>query len=284
MSSQNRRITRANARASARSDDHVTLSDTMEAVIQHAQAVAHLPYREQKYAAVDCPKFHYFLRLPIELRELIYFFAMEEPGSPRNVATMQWPTLALVSKQVRYEALRVFPAKCSFYVKAGEVWDKDVIVGYADGGRIRLGSEDVLKRWRCARPSEKREVSFSGFCEPLDRSENHQLGKQSMEASMEDWTPFLANIEIRILRRLGILYNPSEWSRLSLRAHKGALTVEYEGPASTMYMGQFDRLRDRAEKCSRDIAHHRDNFAGFSIQELAKIVDSLAAGPVKYSE
>lgn len=111
MSSHNRRATRASGRAN--------LSGSMEDIIRNAKTTAmseKRAFREQKYQSERIPKFHSFMKLPLELRAHIYFLAMEDADSPRSLVTLRAPTLALVSKQVQEEAMPVFLSQCTFYL------------------------------------------------------------------------------------------------------------------------------------------------------------------------
>ncbi|KAJ3575594.1 hypothetical protein NPX13_g3981 [Xylaria arbuscula] len=93
MSAHNRRATRASGRAA--------LSGSIEDVIKEAKTSAlreKRAFREKKYDGEWTPQFHPFLRLPRQLRARIYFLAMEDAGSPRQLSTLGAPSLALVSK------------------------------------------------------------------------------------------------------------------------------------------------------------------------------------------
>ncbi|TKA79741.1 hypothetical protein B0A55_04364 [Friedmanniomyces simplex] len=92
------------------------LSNEIGEIERHGRIRFYLDRRaewETEHADVSC-KFTIFDLLP-ELRTKIYAYAMAKE-QPREVTLLKTPVLAMVSKQIRAEALPVFFAECMFTV------------------------------------------------------------------------------------------------------------------------------------------------------------------------
>lgn len=97
----------------------------IEADARH-QALSHRRTdQEARHADVAC-QFNIFDLLP-ELRVRIYAYAMS-PNELRSLTNLKVPTLALVSKQVRAEALPVFLAECTFAASVTSRYAGDAFV------------------------------------------------------------------------------------------------------------------------------------------------------------
>ncbi|KAK4977603.1 hypothetical protein LTR42_001974 [Elasticomyces elasticus] len=101
-------------RAATRRSDRMPgqkLADGFEEIIAQTQASVYQEMRdarEARYAGITC-KFSRLFDLPPELRAIIYTYAMEpEPETFNAIENLFIPGLAMVSKQVRAEALPLF--------------------------------------------------------------------------------------------------------------------------------------------------------------------------------
>ncbi|KAK3618127.1 hypothetical protein LTR56_024845 [Elasticomyces elasticus] len=101
-------------RATTRRSDRMPgqkLADGFEEIIAQTQASVYQEMRdarEARYAGITC-KFSRLFDLPPELRAIIYIYAMEpEPETFNAIENLFIPGLAMVSKQVRAEALPLF--------------------------------------------------------------------------------------------------------------------------------------------------------------------------------
>lgn len=61
----------------------------------------------------DDPKFHHFIKLPAELRNMVYTYYYAE-FKDKNLNCPQQPPLTVTSRQIRNEALPLFYASCLF--------------------------------------------------------------------------------------------------------------------------------------------------------------------------
>ncbi|TRX88439.1 hypothetical protein FHL15_010629 [Xylaria flabelliformis] len=268
MSSFNRRATRASGRAN--------LSGSMQDVIRDAKTTAmyeRRAFREQKSQSERIPKFHSFMKLPLELRAHIYFLAMEDADSPRPLATLRAPTLALVSKQVQEEAMPVFLSQCTFYLEVLSKYNDVDLLGKkaANGTLWPLVSE--YPRSCCAE-----EVALqSGGCKPLSKRTKSRL--QKMQGNSKEW--FFPHVELHIRPTECCEWAPDPQVLtlvLSLHACRGRLLLDYEDLENTDIQPCPDQVRMNAETVARDIAErHRKQkgFCGFRYEELDAIAKSF---------
>ncbi|KAJ8121011.1 hypothetical protein ONZ43_g2430 [Nemania bipapillata] len=271
MSVHNRRSTRSSGRAK--------LSGSIEDVIRDAKVTAmqeKRAFREKKYQSERSPKFHAFMRLPVEVRACIYFLAMEDAGSPRHLPTLRAPTLALVSKQVREEALHIFLARCTFYLNVQsnhqDIGDLDE---KASKGKL-LPLHPTSPRMCCIEGA----ALDSGRCEPL--SKQTRLWLLKMRGNSEEL--YFQNIELHITPSRccgGHRRNRHGGAALvlSLRAHTGQLLIDYEEPPDTDSHPGLDRLRRDAVTVAHDIAALHKNYIGFSYKELKQVAKSFRYWP-----
>ncbi|KAI8951541.1 hypothetical protein F4801DRAFT_544255 [Xylaria longipes] len=269
MSSHNRRATRASGRAN--------LSGSMQDVIRDAKTTAMYEkraFREQKYQSERIPKFHSFMKLPLELRAHIYFLAMEDAGSPRPLATLRAPTLALVSKQVQEEAMPVFLSRCTFYLSI-QSNSKDIATldkKAADGTLGPLWPESP--RHCCVEGAALQ----SGCCEPLSKRIRSRL--QKMQGNSEEL--FFPHVEMHITptRCCGKHRDHQDPTPiLSLRACSGRLLLDYKSLENADVQPGLDQLRRDAETVARDIAARHKKHKGFCYEELDAIAKSFRYWP-----
>ncbi|KAI1155675.1 hypothetical protein F4825DRAFT_406983 [Nemania diffusa] len=270
MSSHNRRTTRASGRAN--------LSGSMQDVIKNAKTTAMYEkraFREQKYQSNQIPEFHSFMKLSLELRTHIYFLAMEDVDSPRSLVTLRAPTLALVSKQVKEEAMPIFLSRCTFYLniisnhKDIATLDKKA----ADGTLGPLRSK--WPRFCCVEGA----ALASGRCEPLGKRMRSRL--QKMQGDSEEL--FFPQVEMHITpaRCCGRhRHHEAPTLILSLRACSGRLLLDYKSLENTDFQPDLDKFRRDAETVARDIADRHKKHKGFSYEELDAIAKSFRYWPL----
>ncbi|KAI3320730.1 hypothetical protein HD806DRAFT_524710 [Xylariaceae sp. AK1471] len=238
MTSPIRRSTRVRSGRPTRSRRRAPLSNAFDTIIKRAKASALREKRasdKQKYAEINHLVFYKFMQLPLELREKIYFFAMEEPGSPRDLRLLRSPPLASVNKQVREESLYVFLTQCVFCITLDKVISPpDAVYIKREGYKsLNMLVEKIpLSRWTAA-------------------------GSES----------FFPNIEISIP-------DPCRhtWS-IHLRAQKGRLIIDYDiscktGRAVRRHKGPDKGLR-------KWIRHAVDTMQGLSRERTRFITNLL---------
>ncbi|KAI1130828.1 hypothetical protein F5Y10DRAFT_103434 [Nemania abortiva] len=272
MSVHTRRSTRASGRA--------TLSGSIEDVIRDAKTVAmqeKRAHREQKYQSSHSSAFHSFMKLPTILRDRIYLFAMEDPDSPRHLPSLRAPTLALVSKQVQIEAVRVFLTQCTFYL--------DIISNYKDIAELdEKASRGTLLslypkyagRTCCVEGS----ALDSGCCEGLSKRTRLWLSK--MQGSNE--VLFFPNLKLHITpaRCCGRHRRNNGNDRtavFSLRARGGRLLLDFKSTEKTDSRASLDKFRRNAEKVAYAIAARHQGHRGFSYEEVDEIAKSFRYWP-----
>ncbi|KAI3326853.1 hypothetical protein HD806DRAFT_488378 [Xylariaceae sp. AK1471] len=269
MSSHNRRTTRASGRAN--------LSGSMQDVIRDAKTTAMYEkraFREQKYESERIPKFHSFMKLSLELRAHIYFLAMEDAGSPGHLATLRAPTLALVSKQVRKEAMPIFLSRCTFYLNIQSNY-KDIArldKKDADGTLGPLLAKSI--RFWCVEASALK----SGRCEPLSKRIRSWL--QKMQGDSEEL--FFPHVEMHITPTKFHGGRRDCWdpiSVLSLHACSGRPLLDYKNLENTDFQPGLDQLRRDADTAARDIAARHKKHKGFCYEELDAIAKSFRYWP-----
>ncbi|KAI1742687.1 hypothetical protein F4680DRAFT_411419 [Xylaria scruposa] len=269
MSSHNRRATRASGRAN--------LSGSMQDVIKDAKTTAmheKRAFREQKYENERIPKFHSFMKLPLELRAYIYFLAMEDADSPRSLVTLRAPTLALVSKQVQEEAMPVFLSRCTFYLR--------IQSNYEDIARLDEKAADGTlgslwpKSLRCC--CVEGTALQSGRCEPLSKRTRSRL--QKMQGDSKEL--FFRHVEMHITPAgcCGRHRNyQGPFSVLSLHACSGRVVLDYKSPENTELQPGLDQFRRDADTVARNIAARHKKHEGFCYEELDAIAKSFRYWP-----
>ncbi|KAI0551567.1 hypothetical protein F4679DRAFT_538399 [Xylaria curta] len=269
MSSHDRRTTRASGRAN--------LSGSMQDVIRDAKTTAmheKRAFREQKYQSEQIPKFHSFMKLPLELRTRIYFLAMEDADSPRPLATLRAPTLALVSKQVQEEAMPVFLSRCTFYLDIQSNYNHITTLDgkAADGTLGPLWS----KPGRCC--CVEGTALQSGRCEPLSKRTRSRLQKMQGDST----ELFFRHVEMHITpgRCCGRHRNhQGPFSVLSLHACRDSVLLDFKSPENTDFQLGLNQLRRDAETVARDIAARHQKHEGFCYEELEVIAKSFRYWP-----
>ncbi|KAI1275135.1 hypothetical protein F5Y07DRAFT_371303 [Xylaria sp. FL0933] len=272
MSSHTCRSTRASSRAN--------LSVRIEDVIREAKTTAlheKRASREQKYKNERLPKFHAFTRLPPELRDRIYFFAMEDADSPRYLPTLRAPTLALVSKQVQEEAVHVFLSQCTFYLS---FYSNHAYIAILDdeasNGTLGPPYPNSPGGFGCSEGA----ALHSGRCESL--SKQTRLWLQKMQTDSEEL--YFPNVELHIT---STEYNWDHYchgyhhqcSVLSLRTRSGRLLLDYKDPENAQSQPGLQQLRENAETVARDIAARHEKHLGFCYEELNEIAKSFRYWP-----
>ncbi|KAI0184102.1 hypothetical protein EV127DRAFT_445018 [Xylaria flabelliformis] len=268
MSSFNRRATRASGRAN--------LAGSMEDVIRDAKTTAmseRRAFREQKYQSEQIPKFHSFMKLPLELRANVYFLAMEDADSPRSLATLRAPTLALVSKQVQEEVMPVFLSRCTFYL--------EILSNYKDIAKLDEKAANgtlgplIPRGARCC--CVEGSALHSGRCTPLSKRTKSWL--QKMQGNSKELS--FPHVEMHITpTKCCRPHRKSQGPTLvfSLHACEGRLLLDYKSLENTDIQPGLDQLRRNAETVARDIAaRHKKGFCGFCYEELDEV-----AKPFRY--
>ncbi|KAI0530205.1 hypothetical protein GGR58DRAFT_524895 [Xylaria digitata] len=199
-------------------------------------------FRAQKYQSERIPKFHSFMKLPLELRARIYFLAMEDADSPRHLVTLRAPTLALLDEKAADGTL-------------GPLWPKSPRTCCVEGAALQ-----------------------SGRCEPLSKRTRSWL--QKIQGDSEEL--FFPYVEMHITpsrccgghrnRRGPILV-------LSLRACGGRLLLDYKSLKNTDFQPGLDQFRRDAETVARDITARHKKHKSFCYEELDAIAKSFRYWP-----
>ncbi|KAI0479962.1 hypothetical protein F4859DRAFT_530071 [Xylaria cf. heliscus] len=236
-------------------------------------------FREQKNRNERISKIHLIMKLPRELRARIYFLVMEDADSPRPLAILRAPTLALVSKQVQEEAMSVSLSGCTFYLSIqsnyediamldekavngtlGPLWPKSPRFGCVEGAALQ-----------------------SGRCTPLSNRIRSRL--QKMQGGSEDSFPPHVEMHITPTKCCGSRRRQGPIRVLSLRASRDQLLLHYETLKHIDFARGLDQLRRDAETVARDIATRHKKHKSFRYEELdviAKEIRYWPSGPLEF--
>ncbi|KAI1420798.1 hypothetical protein F5Y12DRAFT_790904 [Xylaria sp. FL1777] len=278
MSIDNRRNTRASGQLGSIEDiikDAKTVAEHKKRVAEHTKRALREQKYEQKYQSEGSPQFHGFMRLPKELRADIYFLVMEDADSPRRyLHILRAPTLALVSKQIREEAVAVFLSRCTFYCKVESNWMYLAAIERTSNGMV------WLPQTCCIEAAARR----SGQCQPMTKWTRSWLLK--MQGDGEEL--LFPNVELQIshslyCRRIGAGYlsprrhyrDEHDSSVLTLRARSGRLLLDYTDPKDITDLSYLQRFRMDAVTVARNIAAQQERHTGFSYEQLDEIVKSF---------
>ncbi|KAI1325409.1 hypothetical protein F5Y16DRAFT_377940 [Xylariaceae sp. FL0255] len=273
MTSHNRRTTRASGCAD--------LTGSIDDVIRAAKTNAikeKRAFREQRYQSDQIPKFHSFMKLPLELRARIYFFTMEDADPPhRHLPTLRAPTLALVSKQIQHEAMHIFLSRCTFFLNiTSNFGDISKLDEKAFNGTI-LPLKPRRPRHCCTEAS----ALSSGRCEPLSKRTRTWLLKVQGDSD----ELFFPHVAMHI-RPSGCCWSHRHnrdkppTAVLSMHSDNGQLQLDYKnGNDEVNVPSGLDRLRKAAEAVARNITGQHKSHLGFCYDELEEIARELRYWP-----
>ncbi|KAK3657749.1 hypothetical protein LTR56_002128 [Elasticomyces elasticus] len=218
--------------------------DDLEA---HGRATYYLERRagwEAKHADVEC-KFNIF-DLLVELRLKIYGYAMATE-EPRSIIGLKLPVLAMVSKQVRAEALPIFFAECHFTLGFMSNYPESPILAIIDSGD-RAAMLDLMYEDK-----------------PL-------LARLKQR---ENIAPAFRNIELVVRAPYPGMQNGADRVTMIVRiptAPKLTPIITWAGPVrKSEFETELAKTRIKAEAKAMEVATSRRKFVGYTLQDLEEV-------------
>ncbi|KAK5717523.1 hypothetical protein LTR17_016057 [Elasticomyces elasticus] len=270
-----RRVTETRQRRRSKRDVD-NAPPTAEALRRRRAALA------RKYAHVTC-KFRLF-DLPPELRECIYAYAMRL-NVPRHLAHFRVPSLAMVSKQVRAEALPIFFSQGLFLgfvlsnytslkdpealrIQFPSGLDEDVQVGLQVGLDERRATYGIIKRKEKSTPALVSPDMREGFTPVFRNVQLHVF-------SGYDVVPVGPNIEDDDLVdeiMLSIVVPPT-----TLRPHLSLLKID--GVVASVFPEEVAMVCDRIRTRIGKMVSAQRRFLGLSVAELEALASEFCCEP-----
>ncbi|KAK5738687.1 hypothetical protein LTR17_005819 [Elasticomyces elasticus] len=225
---------------------------------------------ERKYAHVTC-KFRLF-DLPPELREFVFFYAMRL-DQPQHLSEFQVPCLAMVSKQVRAEALPIFFAEGLFQGLA--------VSNYTDIENLEAERLNPIYQIPNIRADAKAAELNRRAAPALKHTEKATATLAALQAR-EHYTPLFRNVQLRVYAG----FYDQEASALEvdeLMVHITVPTATRLQPhlvvVKAKHHGVFDEeVSDVSGKVSRrmnKIAAAQERFLGFSLRDVKEIAEEF---------
>ncbi|KAK5736523.1 hypothetical protein LTR17_007342 [Elasticomyces elasticus] len=239
--------------------------DDLEA---HGRATYYLERRagwEAKHADVEC-KFDIF-DLLVELRLKIYGYAMATE-EPRSIIGLKLPVLAMVSKQVRAEALPIFFAECHFTVGFMSNYPESSILATIDAGGEPEGHQDwTPMAWQLLAMRTDRAAMF----DLMDDDAPLLAGVKQRE----NIAPAFRNIELVVRAPYPGMHNGSDRVTMIIRiptAPKLTPAITWAGPArKSEFETELAETRIKAEAKAMEVATSRRKFMGYTLQDLEEV-------------
>ena len=263
-------------RAAAKASEHDPLPDKFEDVMALTKRIALEPNSLEKEHDLTMPKHRKlcnFMDLPLELREEVYYWAMQLDGNkPRDLVNLRQPVLALVSVQIREEALRVFVKRLPFYLipKSKPIHVASLAQGVSDDMRVLILSLHPCYFKELAKP-------------PYNKANLRPLSNMTHRWLLEGWAGgkplYFGNIEIRMRCRYKGLPDYLPW-RLCACNGKHTDFLIYD---DSEYITREDLIEWMAgvSKSCKEIADRHVNsegiphHTGFTYDELNVIIKAF---------
>ncbi|KAK5687481.1 hypothetical protein LTS10_001619 [Elasticomyces elasticus] len=257
------------------------ISDNVYEVVAHARAevfAAHRTTRETKYVATPCK---FIFDLVPELRERIYFYALET-NKIRFLHDFRTPTLAAVSKQVRAEVLPAFFTKCHFRA--------DILSNHQD--MAALDSQVLPPRGELSKKglhdfnlshldiSYRRSGSISGMRgKSLSRASVVNLQKR------EGYAATFRNVSFEISPCSGYwTWNERTGSAMDIRIPTASrlrpvITFADPNAGSMSQLRELEVVRARAKAKVNEIMASRERFLSFTLRDLEAVARQFRYWP-----
>ncbi|KAK5135595.1 hypothetical protein LTR08_005075 [Meristemomyces frigidus] len=221
-------------------------------------------------------KFQFTDLLP-EIRNRIYAYAMDT-DVPRALINAKTPVLALVSKQVRNEAMSVFFSKSTFLVH--------VASNYAHVNAIdSLAAQKSLNQ-----PQEVRDMARASS---LNAGAMWRLSKTQLSRFQKSAGIAIAfkNVDFIVSRDNVVLGNSfrarfrgmKEQSVFGLSTLTGrtAKVTNADGNVGAEYLAALSTMRNDAAAVAQQLVQSRARFIGFTIDDLDTIAKSFKYWPIE---
>ena len=241
---------------------------------------------EAKYAATTC-RFNILSLLP-ELRLVIYSYAMTSDPWER-LSNLKLPALAMVSKQVRAEALPVFFATCHFWMyTVSNYIDAAILHDMAARNELPTAGEFETVTIPCVNHLLACAASFAG----RDMMESDTRSMLARLREREHIVPAFRSIDLAVyayykpaLVAFNTYRGQEPYGTIAIRVPMGARPrpdIRFVDENSVSSMDDVKELKALCEKArakAEEIAAAREAFVGFAVEDLQEVVKAFKVWP-----
>ncbi|KAK4894029.1 hypothetical protein LTR27_007613 [Elasticomyces elasticus] len=225
---------------------------------------------ERKYAHITCG-FRLF-DLPPELREFVYIYAMDL-HQPQHFSEFRIPRLAMVSKQVRAEALPIFFAEGIFQGLA--------VSNYTDIENLEAERLNPIYQIPNIRADAKAAELNRRAAPALKHTGKVTAALAALQAR-EHYTPLFRNVQLRVyagfydqeasaLKVDELMVRITVPTATQLQLHLAVVKASHPGVFAEEVSDVSGKLSRRMNK----IAAAQEKFLGFSLQDVKEIAEEF---------